>query len=70
MHFDLKEDIQKLTSHKEDVTMENIETTVKQSVNSTLVKLGQCVATLEFDDYMEMFECIEDTEVESASCDE
>ena len=67
MHCDLKVDIQKITSNKEDVTMEMIETTVKQSVSSTLVKLGQCMATFEVDDCMEMAKFMEEIEVEGTS---
>ena len=71
MHCDLKEDIQKVASHKkEGVTMQKIATTVKHWVNSTLTKLGQCMAALEGNDCIEMVEHTEETEVESASCDE
>ena len=43
---------------------------MKQSVNSTLAKLGQCMATLEGGNFIEMVERMEEKEVRSASCDE
>ena len=67
MRCDFKENIQKITSHKEDVTMEKFETTVQHSVNSTLAKLGRFMATLKVDSCMEIVERMEDTEVETAS---
>ena len=70
MHCNLKEDIQQITRDKDDVVIQKIETAVKQSVNSTLEKLGQCMATLEVENRMEIVECMEEIEVESASCDE
>ena len=71
MHCDVKEEIQKITSHKkEDVTIQKIETTVKQSVNSTLAKLGRCMATLEGGDRIEMGKLVEGIKVEGTSCDE
>ena len=70
MHYVLKEDIQKIISHKEDMTMQKNQTTVKQSVNSALAKLGRCMETLEEDNHIEMGKLIEETDVESASCDE
>ena len=50
--------------------MQKIEITVKQSINSTLVKLEQCMAALEGDDWIKMGEHVEDIEVEGASFDE
>ena len=71
MHCDLKEDIQKIISHKrEDVTTQKIKTTVKQSLTSTLAKLGRCMAILEGGDRIEMGKIMEDIEVKGASCDE
>ena len=36
-----------IVSQNEDMSTENIESTVKYSVNSTLSKLRRCMATLE-----------------------
>ena len=71
VHFDLEKDIQKITSHKkEGVIMQKIETTVKQTVNSTLAKLGQYMATLKRDDCIKMVEHMVETVIRNESFDE
>ena len=47
MHTDLKGDLQTVIAQNDQVSMENIEVTVKSSVNSTFEKLEQCMATLD-----------------------
>ena len=47
MHKDLKGDLQTVIAHNIEVSMNKIEDTVKNTVNSTFAKLGRCMATLD-----------------------